>query len=231
MRYPGGKGKCFQHLINLMPVHETYIESHLGGGAVMRNKRPAQRSIGIELDREVLALWDDVSVHGMELVNQDAIAFLKIFSFSGGELVYSDPPYLPETRRRSRIYRCEYTADDHVELLETLRSLPCNVMISGYDSPLYRDMLRGWRHVTFQTKSHVGLREESVWLNFPAPEALHDARFVGASFRERQYVQRRQATLRRRMHAMSPIERSDFIHWLNETFLGPRKESLCNARA
>jgi len=46
--YPGGKGGVFQRLINLMPPHEVYIETHLGGDAVMRNKRPAERNIGLE---------------------------------------------------------------------------------------------------------------------------------------------------------------------------------------
>ena len=36
MRYPGGKGKCYQHIINLMPMHDTYIETHLGGGEPYR---------------------------------------------------------------------------------------------------------------------------------------------------------------------------------------------------
>ncbi|MBS0352463.1 MAG: DNA adenine methylase, partial [Proteobacteria bacterium] len=48
MSYPGGKGKCYQRLINLMPPHETYIETHLGSGAVLRNKRPAKTTIGID---------------------------------------------------------------------------------------------------------------------------------------------------------------------------------------
>jgi len=49
MRYPGGKGKCYQHVINLMPPHSVYIETHLGGGSVLRHKRPAKRNIAIEV--------------------------------------------------------------------------------------------------------------------------------------------------------------------------------------
>lgn len=30
MNYHGGKGGVFQKLINLMPPHEVYIETHLG---------------------------------------------------------------------------------------------------------------------------------------------------------------------------------------------------------
>ena len=36
MTYPGGKGTAYQKLINLMPPHACYIESHYGSGAVMR---------------------------------------------------------------------------------------------------------------------------------------------------------------------------------------------------
>jgi len=46
-------GLC-QPLIAMMPPHDTYIESHLGGGAIMKRKAPAQRNIGI--DRDALAL-------------------------------------------------------------------------------------------------------------------------------------------------------------------------------
>ena len=39
-------GLC-QPIIAMMPPHDTYIESHLGGGAIMKRKPPAQRNIGI----------------------------------------------------------------------------------------------------------------------------------------------------------------------------------------
>jgi len=54
MNYPGGKGGVYHKLINLMPPHEIYIETHLGGGAIMRNKYPAKRNIGIEIDSQVI---------------------------------------------------------------------------------------------------------------------------------------------------------------------------------
>lgn len=57
MSYPGGKGGCFQKLINLIPPHNVYIESHIGGGAIMKNKRPARVNIGIDLSKEVIDSW------------------------------------------------------------------------------------------------------------------------------------------------------------------------------
>ena len=51
-RYFGSKatsGLC-QHIIALMPPHDTYIETHLGGGAIMKRKPPALHNIGIDLN-------------------------------------------------------------------------------------------------------------------------------------------------------------------------------------
>ena len=73
MHYQGGKGGVFQKLINLMPPHEVYMETHLGGGAVMRNKRAARSNIGIEIDPEVVGMWTKVNPIGFELVHDDAI--------------------------------------------------------------------------------------------------------------------------------------------------------------
>jgi site-specific DNA-adenine methylase len=227
MRYPGGKGKLYRNLINLIPKHKVYIECFLGGGAVLRHKKPAEASIGIDLDERALARCNDLSVHvpTLQLIHDDAIQFLRDYSFQGDEFVYADPPYLPETRRRPRLYRHEYTRDDHVALIEVLLNLPCAVMISGYDSPLYRKLLRGWRHLTFRAKTHVDVREESVWMNYAEPAVLHDARYLGNSFRERQQIQRRLATMRRRFYAMSPPERAELLLWASEQF--GEQEAAC----
>jgi site-specific DNA-adenine methylase len=42
-------GLC-QAIIAMMPPHDTYIETHLGGGAIMKRKRAALRNIGIDLN-------------------------------------------------------------------------------------------------------------------------------------------------------------------------------------
>jgi DNA adenine methylase len=54
--YPGGKNGAgvYQTIINLMPPHQVYIEPFLGGGAIMRLKRPAQLNIGIDLVASVI---------------------------------------------------------------------------------------------------------------------------------------------------------------------------------
>jgi len=218
MKYPGGKGKCFQRLINLIPNHTTYIESHLGGGAVLRHKRPAQVSIGVDRDPLVIDRWRQNYPTACQLVTEDAATFLARYKFLGKEFIYADPPYLPETRRRSRVYRFEYDKQQHEELLELLQSLTCMVMISGYDSPTYNTALRSWRKETFRAKTHRDVREECVWLNFDPPTQLHDASYLGDGFRDRQSIRRRHARALERFGRMDEIERRALIGALNARY-------------
>ena len=48
----------FQNIIAMMPPHDTYVETHLGGGAIMKRKPPAADNIGIDLDPEALSQFD-----------------------------------------------------------------------------------------------------------------------------------------------------------------------------
>ena len=190
MRFPGGKGSCFQKLINLMPPHEVYIETHLGGGSVIRHKRAASSNIGIEKDPRIIGLWKNNQPLHFRLVHDDAYNFLKSYKFTGTELLYCDPPYLRSTRKAHgrKMYKYDYSYEEHSMLLQLLRSLPCKVMISGYESDLYKEMLQGWNSHTFQYNCHNGMGTEWVWMNYPPPVELHDYRYLGDTFRERERI-------------------------------------------
>ena len=172
MGYFGSKatsGLC-QPIIAMMPPHDTYIETHLGGGALMRRKPAALRNIGI--DRDARALDGFECDYRVELIHGCAHRFLSEYAFEGSELIYSDPPYLRRTRTSKHRYRFDYEEADHVELLELLKAVPCQVMVSGYRSALYEERLAGWRRVELQVMNHAGVRTECVWMNF-APDRLH----------------------------------------------------------
>lgn len=212
MNYPGGKGGVFQKLINLMPPHEVYIETHLGGGAVMRNKGVARSNIGIEIDAAVIEMWTKQQPIGFELVHDDAINYLRNYRFTGKELVYCDPPYLLETRKkRERLYRYDYSREQHRELLEVLKSLSCMVMISGYESSLYKEWLRGWHTHSFQAACHHGVATEWVWMNYSPPEELHDYRYLGNTFRERERIKRKTERWVARLQSMAVLERQALL--------------------
>ncbi len=212
MRYPGGKGGSFRHIINLMPPHRVYIETHLGGGNVLLKKRPASTNIGIDADGSVIARWSDVRSrlpYSLTLHNTDAAAFLRSYNFKGGELVYCDPPYMPETRRRLNLYKHEYTHAQHVELLDVLVLLPCFVIISGYPSSLYAEVLQhrhGWRCLSYNTTTRRGSRLECAWFNFD-PVAKHDCRYTGDNYRERERIRRKRDRWLAKFAQMDPAER------------------------
>ncbi len=81
-------------------------------------------------------------------------------------LIYIDPPYLPETRTVS-IYAHDMSGPGHVRLLEAIRGLrKAMVIISGYPSELYDNMLPGWRCVMREAVADTGAaRVEALWLN------------------------------------------------------------------
>jgi DNA adenine methylase len=201
-----------------MPPHETYIESHLGGGAVMRHKLAATSNIGVDVDPSVIERWKQAHPGVCNLVQGDAAEFLKNYQFIGSELVYADPPYLIQTRRRNRVYRYEYSENQHEYLLNLLKALPCMVMVSGYDNAIYNKELAGWKKLTFSAMTHAGLREETVWMNYDQPAVLHDGRYIGKSFHDRLTVQRRQQRLQDRISRLPAIERGELFKWLQRTY-------------
>uniref|UniRef100_UPI003AF7E170 DNA methylase n=1 Tax=Thiolapillus sp. TaxID=2017437 RepID=UPI003AF7E170 len=99
----------------------------------------------------------------------------------GRELIYSDPPYLHHTRTSGHRYRFDYEEQDHIELLELLKTLPCNVILSGYPSALYDERLTGWRTLELQVMNHAGVRTEKLWFNF-TPDRVHWASWRGQEF-------------------------------------------------
>lgn len=209
MQYPGGKNLngVYQRLINLIPPHRVYIETHLGSGAVMRHKLAAEINIGIDLDEDVLNNWS--TNKDVQIVKADAATFLSEFPFQGDEFIYVDPPYLTSTRRSVRSpYRNDYTEEQHIELLKILNKLPCNIMLSGYYSRIYEQYLANWRTLSFPVRVRSGeIANECLWMNYPEPTQLHDYRYLGESFREREQIRRKIARWKSRLEQLSPLER------------------------
>ena len=196
-------GLC-QPIIALMPPHDTYIETHLGGGAIMKRKPAALRNIGI--DRNAKALANFTCDYPVEKVNGCAHRFLADYDYRGRELIYSDPPYLHHTRSSGRRYRFDYEDSDHIELLTLLKRLPCNVMLSGYPSALYEELLPDWRSLELQVMNQAGVRTEKLWFNFE-PDRVYWPSYAGKNFTDRQRIKRKAANWGRQYRAMPPAER------------------------
>ena len=195
-------GLC-QPLIAMMPPHDVYVETHLGGGAIMRRKPPALRNIGIDLDARAIEGFS--CDYPVERVHGCAHRFLAGFPFEGRELD-SDPPYLHRVRRGRQRYRYDYGEADHVALLDLLKGLACQVMLSGFPSSFYDEQLAEWRSISLQVMNQAGVVTEKIWFNFE-PDRLHWARFAGRNFTHRQSVKRKAANWGRRYAAMPRAER------------------------
>lgn len=196
-------GLC-QAIIAMMPPHDTYIETHLGGGAIMKRKPPAMRNIAIDLDPEVLISFD--CDYPVEKVQSCAHRFLSAYAFSGHELVYCDPPYLHSTRTSNRRYRFDYTEQDHIELIALLKKIPCSVVLSGYPSILYDELLPDWGNLELQVMNQGGVRTEKLWFNF-TPDRVHWSRYAGRNFTDRQRIKRKAESWGRRYQTLPRAER------------------------
>lgn len=220
MRYDGGKGAMgvAQWIINQIPPHRVYIEPFLGGGAVLRLKAPAAAAIAIERDARALVAWEKINIPDLRVIHGDAISWLARFKPRGDEFIYCDPPYLFSTRTsKEPIYRCELTDAQHERLLSILKRLRCSIAVSGYWSELYARALIGWRSTQFlTTKRNHERAEEWLWMNYPEPIVLHDYRYLGRNFRERERIKRKKGRWKRRLAAMSILERRSIMASLAE---------------
>jgi len=268
MSWPGGKDGAgvAQRLINELPPHAVFISPFLGDCAIMRRKRPAALSIGIDKSRANVERWArEQSRPDLRLFCCCGIAWLQhafalhlveppprpgqgpppnsapLEEFAArfaaplpadaaanraAVLVYLDPPYLIASRKSRRpLYQFELTEEDHAELLQTARRLPCLVMLSHYPHPLYARALRDWRTFKFRTTTRGGPAVEQVWCNYPPPVELHDARFVGREKRQRERIHRRVRNWTAGLARMLPHERQAVLDAIEARYFSRRNGS------
>ena len=135
-------------------------------------------------------------------------------------LIYCDPPYLMATRSTQRpIYRYEMgTAESHEVLLGVLTKLDCMVMMSGYASPLYTARLKGWNTITYNVITRGGRAAvETLWMNYPAPVELHDYRYLGDGFRERERIKKKKKRWVEKLRRMPLLERQALLAAITES--------------
>lgn len=225
--YFGNKGRdgVWQRIINEIPPHKTFVEGFAGSAAVWRHIRPAAQSFLVDRERLVIEAWRDVSGRDLstglicgeflDLVGAQCSAIgvytrpdsLLAAIADPDTVCYLDPPYLFELRGDRRYKQDLGFELEHRSLLRWCRGARCRVLISGYASELYDQALHGWRRLQYPTMTRGGVREEVLWMNFGPASSLHDARFAGGGFRERERIKRRAESWASMLKAMSPAER------------------------
>lgn len=94
-------------------------------------------------------------------------------------LHYIDPPYLMSTRSGGTGYAHEFNNDRHIGLINTIKKVEGKVILSGYESSLYCDLLQEWHQYRAEKKQSGScrstnkekLRQEAIWTNFPIPDS------------------------------------------------------------
>ena len=232
----------YQRIVCWMPPHDIYIEPFAGHAAVFRHKRPAARSILIDLDPGAIDVIGEavrIAQGGdgagtldrirdgaratVELIVGDGLEFLRRFQPPDGQrvMVYADPPYPKETRRdvERDYYEHEWTTEQHEAFLDwAVDASSFSILISSYHSRLYAERLGTWHQERFTAMTRGGPALEGLWANYPKPDRLHDYRYIGHSFHGRWRIRKRQRNWARALKKMPAIERRAMLDSLAREF-------------
>jgi len=110
-------------------------------------------------------------LRGVIIENDDAMKLFPRFD-GASTLFYVDPPY-------NKDFTFSYTsgAVNHEEMLDVLNGVSGFVVLSGYDSELYRETLAGWHVETREVGTFVRTRRtECLWLSPRTWDALQEER-------------------------------------------------------
>ena len=107
-------------------------------------------------------------LRGVQIENRPAADLIPRFNFEN-VLIYCDPPYMLDTRHGKQ-YRYEMDVRDHESLLALLLEHKGPVIISGYETALYNNMLAGWNRYETTAYSQVcSKKKEAIWMNCSPP--------------------------------------------------------------
>jgi DNA adenine methylase len=107
----------------------------------------------------------------VHILNKPALELIKAFS-QESVFLYADPPYLPETRVSKNAYEFELTEKGHIELASALNNFKGKVLISGYQSKLYKKLYKGWKVSKKEVPNHASqqknksIQTEMLWMNY-----------------------------------------------------------------
>ena len=119
-----------------------------------------------ELPQKILRAAE--RLRGVQIENRTALELILRFNYKN-VLIYCDPPYMLQTRHGKQ-YKHEMSDEDHEELLKVLLKHKEYVVLSGYDTDLYNDMLKGWnRYETTSYTQSQTMKQEVIWLNYDPP--------------------------------------------------------------
>lgn len=154
-----------------------YTQSYSGAyeGAGWRGPGPSRKSPGQHFTRfhqRFHGLAD--RLRHVSLENSHYLTIVRRYLEDAGTLMYVDPPYLADARSTAKEYVHDMSSEEeHRELLEELLLAQGPVVLSGYPSDLYSEMLADWTQIRIGAFTQGGAdREEVLWINRTPPPVL-----------------------------------------------------------
>lgn len=104
-------------------------------------------------------------LRGVQIENRPAVELMKRFNYPN-VLIYLDPPYVLDARYGKQ-YRYEMDNTDHENLIAAAKNHKGPVLISGYASELYNELLKDWHREETTCYTQVcSKKKEILWMNF-----------------------------------------------------------------
>lgn len=104
-----------------------------------------------------LTYWHD-RLTRVQIDNRDALEAIRYWD-SPETLFYVDPPYVPTTRIDKKVYASEPDEEYHIKLVDVLLQVKGQVVLSGYENPIYKRLEEsGWEKLSRTTSCHAAGR-------------------------------------------------------------------------
>lgn len=229
--YFGGKGSAgvHQQIINIIPPHDVFGSFFLGHDYILRSIKPAKRTFACELNPQVYEAWrkalpgviqhfnyfetlDYRGKNQFELNNTCGITMLENLVSRKAQkktVFYLDPPYPHDTRLSNHRYLFEMTVNQHIRMLKAAKLVDAYVLISSYENELYNEYLKDWNTKQFPSMTRSGKTAmETVYFNYDLPTELHDYRYFGNDYKEREHYKLKAQRLTRKFKDMTALERN-----------------------
>lgn len=109
----------------------------------------------------------------IQIEHRPALDVIERYNFEN-VFMYLDPPYVTGTRKaKCDQYKHEMTDEDHIDLLNMIVASKAKIMISGYKSELYNDILKDWRVIEMNSNDQSGnVTKEVLWMNYDAEQQI-----------------------------------------------------------
>lgn len=106
----------------------------------------------------------------VQIEKDDALCLIERYN-TPDALIYIDPPYVRSTRKSGALYVHEMTDEGQRRLLGLIASSNAKIIISGYDSEMYSEMLKGWStDSTMSRTTSTEAAREKIWMNYEPPK-------------------------------------------------------------